>query len=257
MCLESNTIDLDSVRFHELDDFGCCSGLSPVILEVVVVVIQLGSGVDFGGKLKGKWNESLANGVIEDSRTVCAIFVKSWEMSVIFSSVCHKCIESQGFTFINNVPASTSTLVSASNGLDMVIHDGYQGCVVETALRDPGGKLTMPDECMAMNLFLLYRGIVSDRICTIKSKDSARWFGRLPLHGIFRCNGPKVGVVINNGSLLYIERVSDGQGSTNEGPPFGDNGGMKSHRPLLEIPNAEDVSNFNNLKGMSNLRWVC
>jgi hypothetical protein len=48
------------------------------VLEVVVVVVQLGVGVGFTGELEGEWEEGLADGVVKDGLAISAIFVERW-----------------------------------------------------------------------------------------------------------------------------------------------------------------------------------
>ena len=77
VALKAYPLDLDTVRFHKCNDPGGGVGLSSIILEVVVVVVQFCVRVDFGCKFESKWDEGLANGVIEDRATISTIFLQS------------------------------------------------------------------------------------------------------------------------------------------------------------------------------------
>ena len=77
MCLESNCIDPKSVRLYESDDFRCRSCFGTVVLEIVIVVVQLSSGVNLSGEFEREWNESFADCIVEDRGAVCSVFVES------------------------------------------------------------------------------------------------------------------------------------------------------------------------------------
>ena len=77
MTLEANTVYFESVRFNKSDDLGSCSGFWAVVLEIVVVVVQLRIGVDFGSEFECEGNKGLADGVVEYRRTIRSVFVES------------------------------------------------------------------------------------------------------------------------------------------------------------------------------------
>lgn len=57
-------------------DWGGNGGSGDAYLEVVVVVEELGFGVDFAGDLEGDGDVGFADGVVEDGFTVGAVFVE-------------------------------------------------------------------------------------------------------------------------------------------------------------------------------------
>ena len=74
--METDTVDLHAVRLDQLHDPLCGQRLCLGILQVVVVVKELGVRVDVGGELEGEWDESLADGVVPDARAVGAILIE-------------------------------------------------------------------------------------------------------------------------------------------------------------------------------------
>ncbi|KAI3475175.1 hypothetical protein L1887_63490 [Cichorium endivia] len=118
--LEADAIDLDAVALDELDDALGAEGLIAVVLEVVVVVEELGLGRGLLGEAEGDGDEGLADGVVEDGRAVGAVLVQG---------------------LVDDVPARADVLVAAGDLKDVVLHDGDKGGVVKAALRDPCREL--------------------------------------------------------------------------------------------------------------------
>ena len=75
--LQTHAVDVCAVALDELDDALGAEGLVAVVLEVVVVVEELGLGAVFFGKFEGDWDECFADGVVEWRGAVGAIFVES------------------------------------------------------------------------------------------------------------------------------------------------------------------------------------
>ncbi len=64
-------------------------------------------------------------------------------------------------TFVHHVPPGAAALVSASQRLDVVVHDLNQGLVVETTIDNPIGKLTVPDQVVAVDLVSVVGGEIN------------------------------------------------------------------------------------------------
>lgn len=94
----------------------------------------------------------------------------------------------------------------------MVLHDANEGLVVETAVGDPERKLGVPDQSVAVNLKLVLLGVCGIAISIVKGEVVARWFGRLPLHGVLR--GKAVEVGLDDG--VFLRRVPESQSSSHK-----------------------------------------
>ena len=77
MGLASNSIDLNAVGLDQLDDALGTEGFG-ALLNVVVVVDELGLGRVLFGEAEGHWKICLANRVVPDGGAVGAVFIKSW-----------------------------------------------------------------------------------------------------------------------------------------------------------------------------------
>ena len=74
--LHSHAIDLRAILFHKFDNVLCARGLCACGFDVVVVIIQVGGGIGGCGCGEGDGDIGRTNGVIEDVRTVGAVFVE-------------------------------------------------------------------------------------------------------------------------------------------------------------------------------------
>lgn len=83
MTLVADAVNLDAVRLHELDDARGALQLGAEVLEVVVVVEELGGRVGSGGNAEGDGDVGLADDAQEDVIPVGAVFVEGWEVSVL------------------------------------------------------------------------------------------------------------------------------------------------------------------------------
>jgi hypothetical protein len=63
--LQTHAVDVRAVALDQLDDALGAERLVAVVLEVVVVVEELGLGAIFLGKFEGDWDESFTDGVVE------------------------------------------------------------------------------------------------------------------------------------------------------------------------------------------------
>ena len=77
MRLETNTVDPCSVSLYHLDDV--CRGrrLSASVLDVVIVVVELGGWVNGCSRCESNGNIRRADGVVEGVGTECTIVIES------------------------------------------------------------------------------------------------------------------------------------------------------------------------------------
>lgn len=103
----------------------------------------------------------------------------------------------------------------------------------------------MPDESVAMNLFLLSGSIISDSICASKSENSTRGLGRFPFHGIFGGDRSEICVVVDDGSFAGVDGIADRESGAEEIAAFSDDGCVETYwcSLLLIVGNAGYVRN--------------
>lgn len=82
VALQADAVDLDAPGLNGLDDLEGTLVLGLAVLEVVVVVEELGVGVGGGGDAEGDRDVLLANDFKEDVIAVGAVFVKRWGVLV-------------------------------------------------------------------------------------------------------------------------------------------------------------------------------
>lgn len=75
MCLTADTINLDTIRLDELDNALSSEGLG-TLLNVVVVVEELGLGAVLLGETEGHGKVSLTNGVVPNGLAVGTVLVE-------------------------------------------------------------------------------------------------------------------------------------------------------------------------------------
>ncbi len=146
MALEANTIDLCARCLHGLDQLDGKVGLGAVVLQVVVVVVQLGVGVGGLGGLEGKGKVVSAEGLEEDA--------VSPDTRVIDG-------------LVDDIPGVALALVVAHDVVHVRLNDGLQGSPGPRAGRDPVGQLAVPDLSMASQALAVRLGRVGrDVSCT-------------------------------------------------------------------------------------------
>jgi hypothetical protein len=96
----------------------------------------------------------------------------------------------------------------------VVLHDGDKSGVVETTAGNPGGKLAVPNQRVAVDLKLVLLGKRSNSVTPCEGEVVARGLCRLPFHSIL--GGDRVELLLNDLGLNGL--VSDRQSSTNEVP---------------------------------------
>lgn len=74
--LQTHAVDVCAVALDELDNALSAESLVAVVLEVVVVVEELGLGAVLFGKFEGDWDESFADGVVEWRRAVGTVLIQ-------------------------------------------------------------------------------------------------------------------------------------------------------------------------------------
>lgn len=79
--LKTNPVDAKAVRLDKLGDADGTLGLGSAILEVVVVVVELGLGVCSQGHAEGDGDVCLADNAEKYAITVGSILVQSWQFS--------------------------------------------------------------------------------------------------------------------------------------------------------------------------------
>jgi hypothetical protein len=80
MGLETNTIDLNAPGLNELDDAESTLVLGTAVLEVVVVVVELGGWVSSSSHAEGDGHVLFADDAEENVVTVRAVFVECFAM---------------------------------------------------------------------------------------------------------------------------------------------------------------------------------
>lgn len=96
--LETNALDLDAVALHELDDTAGTCSLVTVQLKVVVVVEELGVGVDLGGVGESDGDVSLADRVVEHRLAVGSILIEGCRLMLESSTTACIAVNSPSFT---------------------------------------------------------------------------------------------------------------------------------------------------------------
>jgi len=61
----------------------------------------------------------------------------------------------------------------------MSLHYTRQSGIVETARRDPAGKLIVPNAIMPSNVLPILFSLSDDCVTTAKRENTARWLGRV------------------------------------------------------------------------------
>lgn len=103
VALQTHTVNLGPVGLHLLDERYGVGGLGAGVLDVVVIVVQLGARVGSGGRREGQGDVVEAHGVVEDVGAVAARVVEG---------------------FIDDVPGVALALVVADFAGDVGFDDG-------------------------------------------------------------------------------------------------------------------------------------
>ncbi len=145
VALEADAVDGHAagleVLDHVVDALGL--GVGPV-LDVVVVVAELGRGVGVPGGAEGLLDEAVAQHVLEHGAAVPAAAVV-------------------GERLVDHVPGVDLALVVGHLLGDVVVHHAAQGVGVADGA-DPGGQLGVPDQGVAAHLLAVRGGVADDRV---------------------------------------------------------------------------------------------
>lgn len=77
MSLQTNTVDAKAVGLDKLGDADSACSLGTTILEVVVVVVELGGRVCSQNHAESNGDECLADDTVEDTVTVSSVLIES------------------------------------------------------------------------------------------------------------------------------------------------------------------------------------
>lgn len=78
MRLETNAVDGHTSRLDELDDANGAVGFDGEVFEVVIVVVELCTGVGSSGKLEGQGKVAVAEGLEEGIVAVFTVVLKGF-----------------------------------------------------------------------------------------------------------------------------------------------------------------------------------
>ena len=131
VALDADGGDGNACRLELFDERDGAVALG-LVLDVVVVVIELGVGVGFVRVLEGFGDVVGADDFVPEGLAQGAVFVEG---------------------FVDDVPGLDAAFVAADDGVDVVAHAGEKGVAGEeiafVVVEDPGGDLAMPDQIMA------------------------------------------------------------------------------------------------------------
>lgn len=152
--LETHAVDLDVGVAEHLDDALGTFDLGAGKLEVVVVVVELGTGVNLGGGLEGELDVLLAENLVEDGLAPSSVLVQG---------------------LVDDVPGVAAALPVPGH-LGDVADDGLaEGLLGPGGGIDPGGELTVPDERVAPEMQAVLLRLGSDDLALGVVEEA--WFG--------------------------------------------------------------------------------
>jgi hypothetical protein len=204
VALQTNTVDLDAPGLDQLHDAERALVLGLAVLEVVVVVVELGGWVGGCGHAEGDGEVLFADHAEEDVVAVGAVFVECFLCLLVFGFVGQL---ANVRTLVDNVPVRALSLVSAHYSVDVVLHHAHQRRVI-VDLVYPSRQLRIPYKSMASHLLVVLRGKVGNLVGATEAELSAVWLGGIPLHSILRCDGTELGTL---DEVLFSVVVADGQ----------------------------------------------
>jgi hypothetical protein len=107
-------------------------------------------------------------------------------------------------SWVDLLPAGAHILVAASQVLDVILHDPYQGLVVEVAGSNPRRELGVPDKVVTVDFLLVGLGPVAVAVGIAEGEVVAVRLDDLPLHCVLWCERVEVGAVASNGFLGLV-----------------------------------------------------
>lgn len=163
MSLQANTINANLLRLQFLHHFAYSLRLRAGALEVVIVIVQLGLGVELGSGLEGQVDELFSQNVVEHGLAVGAVLVEG---------------------LVYHVPCVALALVVVHDVGDVGDDDLLQFVLGPVGFGfHPGGELGVPDERMAPLEFVVLLGEGGDDVTFCEVEDALGRFGEEPLCG--------------------------------------------------------------------------
>lgn len=169
-------------------------------LDVIVVDVELGFGVDSMGSGEGERNEVGTDDVVPDGGTPSTIIVVG---------------------LVDNVPGVQFAFVVAAKVTDVVDHDGSQGALGPVAVVEPVGKLTVPNEVVATDGLSVFVRPVDDVVTTGEVEVVARGLGGEPFHVVFGGDHTELLGVARKLQVLGVGALPDGVDGSSEVPALG------------------------------------
>ena len=160
MGLHSHAVDADALILEHLDKPDHTVDLGSGPLNVVVVVVQLGVGVDLGGQAEGQLDVLVAEDLVEDGLTPGAVLVEG---------------------LVDDVPGVALALPVPGDVLDVRGDGGGQVLGGPGGLLDPGGELGVPDQGVAAEDLALLAGEVGGDVALCVVEEALLRFGEEPL----------------------------------------------------------------------------
>ena len=158
--LEADAVNADALLLEHADDALGGGGLGAGRLKVVVVDVELGMGVDLGGRLEGELDVLLAEHLVEDRLAVGAVLVQH---------------------LVDDVPGVALAAPVAGDLGDVVDNDLAHLGLGPVALLDPLGQLAVPDERVAAQVHAVLAGLGRHDVALGVVPDALRGADKRPL----------------------------------------------------------------------------
>lgn len=126
-------------------------------------------------------------------------------------------------TLVHHIPMRALPLIPPHDLIDMIRHDRHQCRVVINAV-NPTRQLGVPNQGVTSHLLLILRREVRNRISTTPGERPSGWFRGIPLHCIFRCDGPELCAL---DEVLLRVVGADSQRGADVGAALGNDGGVE------------------------------
>lgn len=130
--------------------------------SLVIVDVQLRSGVRSPGSLERNADEVLSEDVIEDGGSETALLIEH---------------------LVDDVPVEDLSLPAAHEVVDVLLNDSGQGRLVAD-LADPSWKLRVPDKSVGTDCLVVLGGELHEGIGAVQVVAAAGTLGLIPLHAV-------------------------------------------------------------------------
>ena len=160
VALQSDAVDAHALRLQVAHQLLCRARLGPCVLDVIVVVVELGGGVGGRGRAEGDGDEGGPDGVEPDVGAVGAVVVER---------------------LVDDVPGVAAAFVVSDDVGDVVLERGDQGGVGPVARGEPGWVLVVPVEVVAARDHAVVERGVDDGVAFGVVEDVLFGFGGVPL----------------------------------------------------------------------------